>query len=59
MCVGQAVSGVGGLALREPPSVHAVLAGAEVFHLPQFLLIKRMNYISRCCQECKSVTPRP
>lgn len=33
-------------AAGKPPSVHTVLAGAEVFHLPQFLLIKRMNYIS-------------
>lgn len=37
-------SGAG--AVGKPPSVHTVLAGAEVFHLPQFLLIKRMNYIS-------------
>lgn len=28
------------------PWVRTVLAGAEVFHLPQFLLIKRMNYSS-------------
>lgn len=30
----------------ESPWVRMVLAGAEVFHLPQFLLIKRMNYSS-------------
>lgn len=33
-------------AAGNPPSVHTVLAGAEIFHLPQFLLIKRMNCVS-------------
>lgn len=47
-CRGRAGRFPGGaaVAVGKPPSVHTVLAGAEVFHLPQFLLIKRMNYIS-------------
>lgn len=59
-CVcGWAVSGVGGSGPAGTPPVGAVLAGAEVFHLPQILLIKRMNYVSLCCQECQSVIPCP
>lgn len=50
----------GGHWVGETPWVRTVLAGAEVFHLPQFLLIKRMNYssvaASGICHPCPGHT---